>query len=665
MSVFKYILLFVAISNACFSIVDSKNDSLEILLNKCKDDKCRLSLLIELSKNKVFSQSAEAIDLSAKASELALKTNENDLIAEAFINEAYVHRHVGNYETAIEKYFSCIKYAEKAKNLRFVGYANAQLGIIYMLQKDFKTGLEKLLIAENLVKKSPDNWAKGKLYEAIGNCYLELKDPVNSEINYKISEEFFIKSGEFIGTAQMLANRAEYYMQTNDLKSAEVKLNECLIYSQKANSNNSWFLYYMAKGRFELLKGQNIQAKNSFETAMSYAGKYPSNEAKHSSFEGLYKAYESLNDYKNALKYYILKTTYADSLDNKELVKNLTKAQANYEYSKKHLMDSLNHEKENTIKNIEIKEKDEKLKGEKQFRFLLYLILVMLLGFAGFVFKSYVDKNRTNKIILAQKSEVESQKHVIQEKQKEIIDSINYAQRIQSAILASENEIKKYFPESFLLFQPKDIVAGDFYFFERNETHVFYAAADCTGHGVPGALVSVVCSNALTRCVKEFNLTDTGMILDKTRELVLDTFRKSGQEVKDGMDISLIAKELKTNMYSWSGANNPLWYVINNELFEIKANKQPIGLHTDPKPYTTHVLNVNSGDVLYLFTDGYADQFGGPKGKKFKYKQLEEVLLHSAHLTLAEQKQNLESTFVNWKGKLEQVDDVTIIGIRC
>jgi serine phosphatase RsbU (regulator of sigma subunit) len=183
--------------------------------------------------------------------------------------------------------------------------------------------------------------------------------------------------------------------------------------------------------------------------------------------------------------------------------------------------------------------------------------------------------------------------------------------------------------------------------------------------------VSVVGNNGLNRCVKEFGITDTGKILDKLSELVVETFEKSENEVKDGMDISLLKLYSSVDTSSngiavqWSGANNPLWIIRKNSLVleEIKADKQPVGKFSERKNFTTHHINLKKGDRLYLFTDGYADQFGGEKGKKFKYRQLEDLLVSSAHLALNEQKEILENVFVNWKGNLEQVDDVCLIGI--
>jgi serine phosphatase RsbU (regulator of sigma subunit) len=250
---------------------------------------------------------------------------------------------------------------------------------------------------------------------------------------------------------------------------------------------------------------------------------------------------------------------------------------------------------------------------------------------------------------------------------KDIKDSITYAKRLQEAILPSAQFIQAYLPHSFILYEPKDIVAGDFYWFHVDErTHELYiAAADCTGHGVPGAMVSVVCSNALNRAVIELGISEPGKILDKVRELVIETFEKSGSEVKDGMDISLMSiNPGKQKQIKWAGANNPLWYISNNEFREITANKQPIGKFDNSKPFTTHQLELKENDMVFLLTDGYADQFGGPKGKKFKYKQMIELLKKNSSFKLDVQLELLHKAFSEWRGNNEQVDDVCVIGIK-
>jgi serine phosphatase RsbU (regulator of sigma subunit) len=295
-------------------------------------------------------------------------------------------------------------------------------------------------------------------------------------------------------------------------------------------------------------------------------------------------------------------------------------------------------------------------------------------------------------------------------KNKEITDSINYAKRIQDAILPSPNQLNKYLKNGFVLYLPKDIVAGDFYWMETisliaNDERVkqsinngkiasseslrsqncndvvFFAAADCTGHGVPGAMVSVVCSNALSKVVTEEGISEPGKILDRTREIVVSSFDRNGEDVKDGMDISFCKLDLDNLKLQWAGANNPLWIIrpsenITNEIkrsvdnssdfefIEIRGNIQPIGKTDNPKPFTTHSLELKKGDTIYLITDGYADQFGGEKGKKLKTTNLKKLLLGMQHTSMNQQKERLIDAFNTWKKDFEQVDDVCIIGVR-
>lgn len=267
-----------------------------------------------------------------------------------------------------------------------------------------------------------------------------------------------------------------------------------------------------------------------------------------------------------------------------------------------------------------------------------------------------------------QRIEAEHQKELVEEKQKEIADSIAYARRIQSAILPPDKYVKSKLPESFILYLPKDIVAGDFYFMEETANHVIFAVADCTGHGVPGAMVSVVCHNALTRAVKEFGLVEPDLILNKTRELVLETFEKSENQVNDGMDIALVSIHKNNQELSFAGANNGLFLIRNNELSELKGDKQPIGKFIHAKPFTKHPLTLQKNDILYLFSDGYADQFGGeqgkPGGKKFKYSRLKSLLLNICSNGMESQRHQLENTLIQWRGDIEQIDDVCITGFK-
>ena len=265
-------------------------------------------------------------------------------------------------------------------------------------------------------------------------------------------------------------------------------------------------------------------------------------------------------------------------------------------------------------------------------------------------------------MLYIKKKKLAFQKEIIEEKNRAITDSIAYAKRIQNAILPTDKIFKEALQESFIIYKPKDIVAGDFYWMECNNGNVLFAAADCTGHGVSGAMVSVVCNNALNRSVREHGLTEPGKILDKSREIVVQEFEKSDEDVKDGMDIALCS--LEGNEIKYAGANNPLWIIRNGKLLEFKANKQPIGKFDNPVPYTTHTIPLEKGDSIYIFSDGLIDQFGGDKGKKLKTKAFRELLLSIQNNSMEEQKLLIDEAFEDWKGDIEQVDDICVIGVK-
>ena len=246
----------------------------------------------------------------------------------------------------------------------------------------------------------------------------------------------------------------------------------------------------------------------------------------------------------------------------------------------------------------------------------------------------------------------------------EITDSIAYAKRIQTAILPTDNQVKEHLYNSFILYKPKDVIAGDFYWLEPINNQIFFAAADCTGHGVPGAMVSVVCNNALNKSVREHQLLDPGKILDQTKSIITEEFGSSEAEISDGMDIALC--KLQENELSYAGAHNPLWIIRKDsqEVDEIKADKIPIGKYHVDKPFVTHKVTLKAGDTIYIFSDGFSDQFGGIKGKKFKSPNFKKLLLSMQNENLSTQKKLLQDAFTQWQGDLEQVDDVLVIGFR-
>jgi serine phosphatase RsbU (regulator of sigma subunit) len=256
---------------------------------------------------------------------------------------------------------------------------------------------------------------------------------------------------------------------------------------------------------------------------------------------------------------------------------------------------------------------------------------------------------------------------IIEEKNKDITDSIRYAKRIQAAILPPSPMVRSCFPDHFILYRPKDIVSGDFYWVAGHAGKVMIAAVDCTGHGVPGAFLSIIGHSALNKAVKQEGLTRPSDILEALNREVTLTLRQDGNaELKDGMDIALCAYDAAAGTLQFAGAFNPLFVVRNGALEEIKGNRNPVGstVKGETPIFTNHELKVSKGDVFYLFSDGYSDQFGGKDGKKFKISRMKELLVEVHNKPLDAQQALIERALEDWRGNLEQVDDVLVIGVR-
>jgi serine phosphatase RsbU (regulator of sigma subunit) len=286
--------------------------------------------------------------------------------------------------------------------------------------------------------------------------------------------------------------------------------------------------------------------------------------------------------------------------------------------------------------------------------------------------KTYEELEAENKKLKGQlmgtMRELTQRNEQLLEHQKDVNASISYAERIQSAIMPPNELIKLALPKSFIFYLPRDVVSGDFYFVEKVGDEVIFAAVDCTGHGIPGALISVIGFNYLHRAVVENGIHVPSEILQYldvgVNERLRQTDNASG--VSDGMELSLCNLNMKTKVLQYAGAYNPIYIVSDGELTVVKGDKLEIGVNPDgvADDYTNHTIQLKEGDCVYLFSDGYADQFGGPKGKKFMYKQLRDTLLNINKLSMKEQKKVLGSVFQNWRGKEDQVDDVLLMGVR-
>jgi tetratricopeptide (TPR) repeat protein len=370
-------------------------------------------------------------------------------------------------------------------------------------------------------------------------------------------------------------------------------------------------------------------------------------------YNSLSELYSKTGRYKDALEAYKKHVMWKDSVNSEENKKALATKEMEYLFEKKQAEEQAKHQ-------LEITKKEEE---NRRQRIIIFSTGILLVTMGIFLWRI----NKQKQIIEKQKQIVEEQKRLVDEKNKEIIDSIHYAKRIQQAILPDDDEWKRLLPDSFVLYLPKDIVAGDFYYLVEAENYIYVAAADSTGHGVPGAMVSVTCHNALNKAVLEEGLQNTNEILNRTREIVIKQLHShQHSQLQDGMDICLVRINKSNRLQiQYSGANRSLVVINNGELKEYPPDKQPIGYYEGATPFNAQDIEIAKGSYLYLFTDGYADQFGGEKNKKLGTKRWKEMLLELAKKPTEEQIEYLRDFFQRWKGDNFQTDDVTVIGIRC
>jgi len=639
------IISFIFSSSLSAQIPQQQIDSLINSLPSITDKQEKVNTLNVIAWNISYNDFQQGIDYALQSVKEAKAINYNKGLSKAYNTLGTIYADLGMYNEAL-KYYNITIEINKEHDLKDgMASAYANIANIHAHLQNFKTAKEYFLLSNNEFKALDRIDSKVKTDLSLSKVYKSLNQEDSAE--HYLDEAFkSVKKKE--DNIHLLANVFLYKAQSELAKNNYA---ETLLYLQdaeekftKVNSPYDLFQVYNIYGElYYQQKKYNLAIKYYTEGLDKYS-KNSSVTLKSNVYKGLSSSYLAIGNFAQAHAYQSKHILITDSI-NKENSNNRLLAMENAFKNERSQLELDNLKNINKLQEAEIEKQN-----TQKIAMAIGLFLMLLLAF--FIFRSYKQKKKSN-LLLA-------------EKNKEITDSITYAKRIQNAILPSDTTVKEYLPNNFILYLPKDIIAGDFYWLEHKDDNILFAAADCTGHGVPGAMVSVVCNNALNRTVREYGLTNPAEILNKTREIVVQEFEKSDDDVKDGMDISLCCLELSGSYATlqWAGANNPLWIIRKHELIEVKPNKQPIGKTDNPLPFTTHEIQLQKGDTIYVFTDGFADQFGGEKGKKFMYKPFKELLLSIQNKTMEEQKIVLEQHFENWKGNLEQVDDVCVIGVR-
>ena len=589
------------------------------------------------------------------------KAGNHKLLGDLYFHLESIYDHIGEYPNSLLMVQKAMVEYEAIKDTLGLAACYNDIGVIHYYSEQYESALEYTNKSYELYTSLNDSAGKGSCYNNLANVYWELGDEELSLEFYQKGYDIDVLTGNIEGQATSLYNIGEVYAALDKYDEAEKTFLE--VHELASSINDHWLMTYSLRGLASVYshQGDYRKALEKAEESIQLSIEIGAIAEQSESYSVISDIYKQIGDYQKALAYYEEFNSLRDSIFNIENASILNEMETKFQTEK------ISTENELLRKEGELSEL--KVNEQKQRNLYLYIGLGLVLVITIVILWSLFTKQKANKKLKTQQILIQDRNKSlntafleIEEKNKEITASISYAKRIQSAILPDDKMIKDHFKDSFILYKPKDIVAGDFYWFDVIDGTTLIAAADCTGHGVPGALVSVVCNNALNRAVREFGLLKPSDILDKVTDLVIEQFEKSDEDVKDGMDIALCS--IKGNNLEYSGANNPLWIIRNKDIIETKAVKQPVGKFDKRAPFINHEITLNDSDSVYLFSDGYIDQFGGPKGKKLKAKPFRELLLSMNELSMESQKDLLDDKFESWRGDLEQIDDVCVIGVR-
>jgi serine phosphatase RsbU (regulator of sigma subunit) len=543
---------------------------------------------------------------------------DEDGMLNSYNNIGIIYKELGRHKDAEYYYSKALKLADRKKDPAELSMIYSNLGLLEWQKKNLSKASEYFLMCLTLDKQINDSLGMAKDYGNIGIIYYEEQN-YHEALKYHLKAiPIYEKVGDQSGITLFTTNLGSIYEKMNQLDKAE-------IYS---------------------LKGAELAKQNGLKDYLRI------------SYTALSDIYKKRGDYKKALEYKVYAVEVKDSLLNEETSRQVSELQAKYETEKKEKeIELLNKQK--ILQQTELDKKSAEAKSQNMQRNALIGGIAFVLLLAGVSFKSFRDKKRDNALL-------EIKNHIIEEKNKDITDSINYARQIQHAILPFEDRINRVLNDYFILFKPKDIVSGDFYWFLEKENCIYMAVVDCTGHGVPGAFMSMIGSSVLGHVVSDKNILQPDLILNEVHKDIRKSLKQQETNNRDGMDIALIAYDKKNNKLEFAGAMLPLYIIQNGELKIVKGDKLPIGgIQTEEnRVFTKHTFDITEKTSVYLSSDGYADQFGGEKGKKFMGTRFRELLMTNHTKPLNVQKEALDLAFESWRAAHEQVDDVTVIGIK-
>ncbi len=598
-----------------------------------------------------------ALKYYTKSNEIELENNGRKELASGYNNIGLIYFDLGDIPKAIEYYHKSLLIKEEFNDKKGIAMSLNNIGYVYDKHGDKKLALDYYFKGLHIFKELGNKKGLAMIYNNIGTLYFSQKKYLEALNYYKLSLNIRLELNDKKGMANCYQNLASIYLleKNNDLS---------IIYNQKSLELRTEIEDKQGEAYSYIELGKIYMSLNEIKKAKLYA--HNGYEiGTHSGFIDIIERASDLiskialkeGDWKTAYEYHNLAIQMHDSVTSKASIKAIANQQAKYTYEKEKIIAENEQAKKDVITQ----------QNQKTQRIIIISIaigLILSLLFFALLYKRFRVTQKQNKII-------QNQKHLIEVKHQEISDSIHYAERIQRTFLANQDLMSSQLKDYFILFKPKDVVSGDFYWASKLNNNSFaVVTGDSTGHGVPGAIMSLLNITSLEKAV-EYE-TDPSQIFNVTRNIIINRLKHDGSEHggKDGMDASICVYDLKNMILHTTAANNPIWIVRSSsdktkEFIEIKPDKMPIGKHDKQHvSFTSHTMDIYTGDIIYTLTDGYPDQFGGNDEKKFMTKNLKNLILSIAHLPLKEQHEILLANFNDWKGSLEQIDDVCVIGVK-
>lgn len=590
------------------------------------------------------------------ALKINLRLNQLNDIGDSYSNIALVYYYQAKPDSAIVNHLKSLKYYERANNLQGVADKQSDIAILYKEQEQPGLALKYLNLAVEANKKLGYKQGLARSYNNIANIYLEQEKYAQAKSNFEWSLEINKEIKDSNEIAVLLGNlglinfkQNNFDLALNYYEQAE-KLNLQQIERRSNLAEN-----YINIGELYQAKGDDVSAMTYLLKAKKISEELNRADIKKHSLESLSKIYENMGEYRRAYAVYKEYTAIKDSIFNDKNLKLIESFKSNLDEQEEKLY-------KETKKNLELVKDNNMI-----IIYTSIIVFIVLFFIIIYIFIQFKNKKRVSEVLSAQKKQILIQKKLVDEKNEEIYSSIRYAQKIQNTIIPTKTLLDEFLDNYFVYYKPKDIVSGDFYWFEEYKGDIFIAAADCTGHGIPGSMLSLIGNRVLNDAIKQENILKPDEILEHINiQFLYELNQKSGDlESRDGMDICLIKINKDKQSIEFSGAKRPLIYTLNGEINVIKGDKYSIGGNQNKTDinFITHYIKIEKGMNIYLTTDGFVDQIGG-NGKKFGSKRLRTLFLENSDKSMNEQSFILDDEFYSHIGNEEQRDDITMIGIE-